>query len=513
MSGDEALLAGVVDFLPLGVWIARAPGGEFVFANRVFREIMGMDVQPGAKVGGYAEPYRICGRDGQPYPEDQMPFVRALAARQTVTVDDIVIHRPDDTKAMIRATARPIFDGDVITHVVIAFEDWTAEYEAATARREASTRLRHAQRLESLGTLASGVAHDFNNLLGTISLISSMLRMRETDPSRMDDLRRIEAATDSATRLTRSLLAFGRQAPVRSVRFDTGDVAASVAELIRRTFDRGIEIVLERVEDAAVVGDPAAIEQLLMNLALNARDAMPDGGRLVLRVARTATAVTVEVEDSGEGVPPEIQPRIFEPYFSTKEDREGPGRGLGLATVYGVVEGHRGTITVRDAVPHGAIFRIELPYAPPRAVETAPEAAVVQLASPDRATILVVDDEPLVRSTIRRALAVLGYRTMEAADGVAAIEVLDRATAPVDAILLDSVMPRRGGRETLLEIMRRPSPPPVAIMGGRVSPREHDELIELGAAAILAKPFDVQALSELVAALVGRRDQDARLGG
>ena len=245
-----------------------------------------------------------------------------------------------------------------------------------------------------------------------------------------------------------------------------------------------------------------------MNLAVNARDEMPDGGRLVVRVARAAgpadaEVVAIEVEDSGPGVPPDIRSRVFEPYFSTKQDRESPGRGLGLATVYGVVEGHGGTITVRDAVPHGAVFRIELPLAPPAPANAAgapgPEEAAVRLG---RGTILVVDDEPLVRSTIRRALAVLGYRTLEAADGIAALEVLDAGIATIDAILLDAVMPRRGGRETLAEIVRRPSPPPVAIMGGRVSPDEHDEMVRLGATAVLIKPFDVQTLSQVVAELV-----------
>src|SRR5215510_2395030 len=143
MQGDdEPLLASVIDLLPLGVWIARAPGGEFVFANRTFREIMGMEARTDVKVGEYAEPYGIFGRDGRPYPEKKMPFVRALEQRQTITVDDIVIHRTDGRRVNIRATARPIFAGDTITHVVIAFADVTAELAAAEARRESELLLR-----------------------------------------------------------------------------------------------------------------------------------------------------------------------------------------------------------------------------------------------------------------------------------------------------------------------------------------------------------------------------------
>ncbi len=497
MEGDERLLSSVIDLLPLGVWIARAPRGEFVFANQTFREIMGTEARADALAGGYAEPYGICGPDGRPYPEDKMPFDRALRERAIVAVDDIAIHRRDGRKVDIRATARPIFDGDVITHVVVAFEDATAERRADLARRASEGRLRQSQRLEALGTMAAGVAHDFNNLLGSISLIASMLRLHEPDVVRGEDLQRIVEATESASRLTRSLLAFGRQGPLRALRFDVGEIASEVVELIRRTFDRNLEIVLERDGAASVVGDPTSIEQLMMNLAVNARDAMPDGGRLIVRVARTGEHVVIEMRDSGPGVPLALRGRIFEPYFTTKGDREQAGRGLGLATVYGIVEGHHGAIEVGDAEPHGAIFRVTLPAA---AGVTAPEPgprasdrAVVR----GRGTVLVVDDEPLVRSTLRRALRDLGYDVIEAIDGVAALERY-AAAGRVHAVLLDSVMPRKSGRETLIELRAHATPPPVIMMGGRILPNEREELFGLGAVAVLDKPFDVPTLSRIL---------------
>jgi two-component system, cell cycle sensor histidine kinase and response regulator CckA len=506
MEGDERLLANVIDLLPVGVWIARAPGGEFVFANQTFREIMGMDARGDVVAGGYAEPYRIYDRDGRLYPEHRMPFVRALEARAVTVVDDIVIHRHDGRRVHIHATARPIFDGDTITHVVIAFIDATAELSAEAARRDTEQRLRHAQRLESLGTMAAGVAHDFNNLLGSISLIASMLRLREGDPARASDLRRIEATTESAARLTQSLLAFGRHGPAKTVRFDVGEVAGTLIELIRRTFDRNIEIVFGRDGALPVIGDPAAIEQLLMNLAVNARDAMPEGGRLDIRVARAGDRVTIEVRDTGPGVPPELRSRIFEPYFSTKGDRDQPGRGLGLATAYGVVESHHGTIDVCDAEPHGAVFRIALPMAAAPAPAVSPPAAGGHLddVRMGHGTVLIVDDEPLVRATLRRALNDLGYEVVEVGDGVAALEYV-ASGGHVDVVLLDSVMPRKGGRDTLVALRSRAEPPPVIVMGGRIVQRERDEFIARGALAILDKPFDVPVLSRILADAVPKR--------
>ncbi|KAB2883221.1 MAG: PAS domain-containing protein, partial [Kofleriaceae bacterium] len=280
VTTDDVLLSGVIDQLPLGVWIARAPGGELLFANQVFREILGIEARGDVAVGGYSEPYGIMGLDGKPYPEARMPFVRALEARATVTVEDIVIHRHDGRRVNIRATARPIFDGDVITHIVIAFADYTAEREACARQREAEERARQDERLQAIGTLAAGVAHDFNNVLAQIRILASMLRVREQDASRVEDLVRIEQATDSAAALTRSLLAFGRHPAGNVVRFDLDAVVAGVVDLVRRTFERHITIEHRREPGAFVAGDQNQLEQVILNLAVNARDAMANGGTL-----------------------------------------------------------------------------------------------------------------------------------------------------------------------------------------------------------------------------------------
>jgi two-component system cell cycle sensor histidine kinase/response regulator CckA len=480
----DELLASVVDFLPLGVWIARAPGGELVLANRVFREIMGMEARDDVTRGEYTQPYGIHTRDGTPYPEHRLPFVRAMEQRTTVVVDDIVIHRTDGGRVFIRAHARPIFDGDEITHVVIAFADMSHE-----------ERDREAHRLEALGTLAAGVAHDFNNAMASVRVLATMLRLREKDPARVDDLRRIEDATDRAASLTRQLLDFGRHAPSRSGRLSLDQVARTVLDLVRRTFDPTIELAYKGRRDGAwVAGDPTQIEQLLMNLLVNARDAMPDGGRIRVRLAGDDHTVILEVTDSGPGIPPEMRARIFEPYFTTKARGETPGTGLGLSTAFGIVRAHGGEITIADAEPHGAKFVVRLPGAAAGLAEGS-SPSVVQRG---HGRVLLVEDDEQVRRSTRHLLEFLGYEVVEAADGLDAVDVFRDQAATIDAIVLDIVMPRQGGRLTL-PALRAIRAVPVVVTSGIATLDELDEWRGLGATALLSKPYDLGALSTALA--------------
>ncbi|MBZ0234224.1 MAG: response regulator [Deltaproteobacteria bacterium] len=501
MTTDDVLLSGVIDQLPLGVWIARAPGGELLFANQVFREILGIEARGDVAVGGYSEPYGIMGLDGKPYPEARMPFVRALEARATVTVEDIVIHRHDGRRVNIRATARPIFDGDVITHIVIAFADYTAEREACARQREAEERARQDERLQAIGTLAAGVAHDFNNVLAQIRILASMLRVREQDASRVEDLVRIEQATDSAAALTRSLLAFGRHPAGNVVRFDLDAVVAGVVDLVRRTFERHITIEHRREPGAFVAGDQNQLEQVILNLAVNARDAMAHGGTLTFAVRtiegaappplRPGRWVVVEASDTGAGVPPELRPRVFEPYFSTKQGREARGTGLGLATAYGVVQAHGGVIEVGDAEPSGARFTVYLPAASAASDRRAARGELVR----GRGKVLLVDDELPLRRALRRALEHMGYETIEAGDGAAAVEAFRAHRGELAAVVLDHVMPVMTGGDAY-KIMRELDPSvPVIMTSGRLEEALEHELRDLGIERVMHKPFDLEELS------------------
>jgi two-component system cell cycle sensor histidine kinase/response regulator CckA len=505
---DDVLLSGVIDQLPLGVWIARAPGGELLFANQVFREIMGIEARADVGVGGYSQPYGICGLDGKPYPEPRMPFVRALEARQTVNVEDIVIHRHDGRRVNIRATARPVFVGDTITHVVIAFADITAEVQARAREREIEQRARHDERLRSIGTLAAGVAHDFNNVLAQVRVLASLLRLRERDGARVDDLVRIEQATDSAAALSRSLLAFGRHPAGNVVRFDLDEVVGGVVDLVRRTFDRHITIEHERSRGAFVAGDRNQLEQVMMNLAVNARDAMEGGGTLTFTV-RTFEGdappplapgkwVVVEASDTGPGVPVELRPRVFEPYFSTKQGREARGTGLGLATAYGAVQAHGGVIEIGEAEPSGARFTVYLPQA-----EATSRARPVrgELAR-GRGRVLLVDDEQPLRRAMRRALEHMGYDIVEAADGAAAVEAFRAHRGELAAVVLDHVMPIMTGGDAY-RVMRAIDPSvPVIMTSGRLEEDLEHELRALGIDTVMPKPFDIEELSRVLRAAI-----------
>jgi signal transduction histidine kinase len=362
---DEEIIASISDALPLGIWVARAPGGELVFANQTFQEIMGMGARSDVAAGQYAEPYAICGLDGQPYPEEAMPFVRAIRARDTVTLDDIVIHRADGARVHIRAHARPIFADESepdspITHVVIAFVDITREVEAESEQRQSHERILRMQRMESVGNLAGGVAHDFNNLLSAIQTIASSLRGGEEDAERVKYLRTIEDIADSAAGLARRLLDF---AGSRGGERQRVDLVAIVERVLRNlSASMGALTVTPSLQGPlSVTGDPARLDQAVMNLVLNARDV--GASELIVRARTEGARACLDFEDDGPGVPESIREKIFEPYFSTKDGAPEGRSGLGLATVFGVVASHGGDVTLHDAPSGGALFRLYFPLA------------------------------------------------------------------------------------------------------------------------------------------------------
>ncbi len=352
---DEVITRSLGDDLPVGIWVARAPGGDFVYANRAFREIMGMEARSDVAAGEYVAPYGICTRAGELYPENRMPFIRALEAGTTVVVDDIVIHRSDGGRVHIRAQARPVSHEGLVSHVVIVFIDITREVEA-------ESRLRMAQRMESIGTLAGGIAHDFNNLLAVVQLVSSSLSSREQDPAKLEALQNIQQAADSGAQLTRALLGLARSSSGRPLlaRVQLNEVVAGVEQIVRRTLGSHISVELSLASRAEVMGERSQLEQVVMNLVLNARDAMAEGGALVLRTRDEPAEVVLEVADTGSGIAPELRQRIFEPYFTT---RTGVGTGLGLATVFSIVQGHGGSIAALDNAPSGTTMRVQLPSA------------------------------------------------------------------------------------------------------------------------------------------------------
>jgi two-component system, cell cycle sensor histidine kinase and response regulator CckA len=492
--------------LPVGIWVARAPSGALIYANRAFVEIVGTRARDDVKVGGFAGPYGIHRRDGGLYPEDQMPFVRALAERRVVIADDITIRRPDGKQVEVRAVARPV--GDPVTHVIIAIFDVSREVEAERGRAESEQRLRRAQRLEAIGTLAGGIAHDFNNLIFGIKLIAAEVAASEIDPKRRSAMELIDDITERSATLTRSLLGFARRGKQRAMPVSVNDVVTSMSELLTRTL-AGVELdfELEASERGTVHGDHAQLEQVIMNLVLNARDAVQGTGRVVVRTAdltssdpQAARYVLLEVKDDGPGLPDEVRDRVFEPYVTTKTGLE-PGTGVGLATVLAIVEAHNGSVEVDVGLDgRGATMRVVLPAIGRQpAARSRPTMADLPKGT---GTLLVIDDDNMVRKVVSSSLNVLGYQTIEAGGGSDAIEIYRARHDEIRAVVLDMVMPGLTGKATYLGLREIDPSVIVLLMSGHTLNEQVQEILDLGVRSFVSKPYSIAVLAKAMAELI-----------
>jgi signal transduction histidine kinase/ActR/RegA family two-component response regulator len=360
-----------------------------------------------------------------------------------------------------------------------------AERELANKQEE----LRRAQRLEILGQLAGGVAHDFNNLVTAISgfaLLASR-RVPPNDDVLRDHLDEIQRATERAANLTRQLLSFARRQPIQTRIIDANALLLNLHKLLRRLVSEAVEIVmLPTNEPACVRIDPGQLEQVLSNLVVNARDAMPRDGKIVLGVKLTETEVLLAVSDTGVGMSEAVKARIFEPFFTTKD--VGRGTGLGLATSIAIVERARGTIDVDSSPGRGTTFTIRLP----RVFESPTDLAEHPRRLPVRADgglVLLVEDDPQVRRVARDALAESGYEVLEADNGAVALELATRHDSRIRCVLTDVVMPILGGGELVRKLRSEFPDLPIVVMSGYVDdPSLGSELARLDV-RFVSKPF------------------------
>jgi two-component system cell cycle sensor histidine kinase/response regulator CckA len=399
-----------------------------------------------------------------------------------------------------------------------------------TNQRTLENQVSQRARMESVGQLAGGIAHDFNNVLSAIMMATDFLlnAHKPTDPS-FQDIMQIKQNANRAASLVRQLLAFSRRQTLRPQVLDLGEVLNELTLLLRRLIGEKVSLEVKHGRDLwPVKADISQFEQVVINLAVNARDAMPDGGKLTVRTANVPAAesaqvqykgmpaadyVLVEVSDTGTGIPAEIIDKIFEPFFSTKE--VGKGTGLGLSTVYGIVKQTGGFVYPDSEPRNGTTFRIFLPRHVPGAEETAaalPQAEAPGLAettlaeearhpSADltgRGTILLVEDEEGLRALNARGLASRGYTVLEAGNGVEAIEVLGRHDGQVDLVVSDVVMPEMDG-PTLLKELRKTNPALKIIFVSGYAEDAFEKSLPAGEQfAFLPKPF---TLKQLVAAV------------
>jgi len=387
-----------------------------------------------------------------------------------------------------------------------------------TDRKRLEEQLRQAQKMEALGKLAGGVAHDFNNLLtGILGYTRRLIEQNSADPKIAEDLAQIEKAAERAAALTRQLLAFSRQQPLASVHLDLNGLIRDFIDLISRTVGEHIVVETELAPDLPpIFADPAQIEQVLLNLAVNARDAMPHGGRLRIRTdlvefdtqfvathpwARRGRFVMLEVSDTGVGMSKRTLERAFEPFFTTKPPEKGTG--LGLAIVYGIVKQHEGLLHLESEVDRGTTFHLYFPAARRARIETKqPEP---EEAAGGNERILLAEDEAVVRDLATEILTEAGYAVVAVEDGEEALEVLRGRSDRFDLVILDMIMPRKGGADVLKEI-RSINPEVKVILTSGYAPESIEiNLGETEQVTFLAKPFTPTALLRKVREVIGEK--------
>ncbi len=469
-----------------------------------------VDANPAlVKMLGYSAPQEITGIHlGSLYADAQQWFQTAdyFNAGKEFNNISTELARLDGGTTLARISGRVIPDGRKGPSFEIFMED-------ITERRALEQQLRQAQKMEAIGRLAGGIAHDFNNLLMVISGYSEFLLERlGPDPSLRGPAQEISNAAQRATSLTRQLLAFSRKQMLAPKVLDLNEVVTENLKMLTRMIGEDIDLVMVPTPTiGAVRADPGQIDQVIMNLAVNARDAMPEGGKLTIETgnvsldenfARTHAPleagdyVMIAISDTGLGMDSETQSRIFEPFFTTKGAK---GTGLGLSTVYGIVKQSGGYIFV-DSQPHrGTTFRAYFPR-----VDGKEDAAAAQesvgLPRPDRGqeTILLVEDENNLRRLARQYLETQGYKILEAEDGAAALQIVEGHKKPIDLLLTDVVMPGMNGRELAVHITaERPEIRVLYMSGYTENAIGHNGTLYAGI-NLLQKPFSLPALKDKV---------------
>jgi PAS domain S-box-containing protein len=415
-------------------------------------------------------------------------------------------------------------------HVLALIQDIQPRKETEEERSRLQERLFQAQKTEALGSLAAGIAHDFNNLLGVILGFASIVRLRlaPSDPL-VEFVQMIEQSAERGSDLTRQLLAVARQGKCESVPIQVGEVLGRVVKIITSTFDRRIQ-VQTRAESGPlwVDANPGQLEQAILNLCINARDAMPEGGVLALESSGVTLGegdssrpgrclpgnyTRITVRDTGVGIAPQLLGRIFDPFFTTKEP--GRGSGLGLSMVYGMASSAGGFVQVESEVGLGSAFSIHLPLkAPPLERRTAVRSSGLEAGS---GTVLVVDDEPMVLAFVEEGLKRLGYQVLTAVDGRQACEVYSSRSQQIDMVLLDMVMPGTTGLDACRRLREINPNVKVILSSGYSSGEVVREARLAGAIGFIGKPYSLEELSsalrrpESLSARAGAEDPDPGL--
>jgi len=453
------------------------------------------------------------------HPEDRervkRDIVRAVAGGETPQSEYRVMHH-DGTVRWVATTARAEYgpDGRAVRMIGATVD--------ITARRNAEENFRQAQKLEVIGQLSGGVAHDFNNILTVIQAGVSFLEMEtELSGSAREFVGEIKGAATRAANLTRQLLTFSRRQAMQLRHVELNEIVTNMSRMLQRLLGEHIQLELRLAShDLHLFADPGMVEQVVMNLAVNARDAMLGGGRITIATdqaefdgatrdgqPRVGRFACLEVVDTGVGIADDVLPHIFEPFFTTKE--AGKGTGLGLATVRGIVDQHGGWVEVMTRPGEGTRFQVHLPIVSMRDLRDARRAPGTRSRTGTE-TVLLVEDETVVRSLVRNLLTRSGYRVLEAATGPRAVEMWNASGREVDLLITDLVMPEGMSGFDLAKLLRREKPELRVVFTSGYSPEMvgHPGELPVGM-RFLAKPFDLDDLTATVRSLLDEPLGDA----
>jgi PAS domain S-box-containing protein len=493
---DELALRGAALEAAANAIVITDANGGVLWANAAFSRLTGhalADVR-GRRVGAFCN----TGEHANPFFTEMWA---AISAGEVWRGEILNYHR-DGHAFTEEITITPLLDASgKVTHCIAIKQD-------VTEQRNLEKQYLHAQRQESLGRLASGIAHDLNNILTPVLVLPSLMRDVTQDASTLRFLDMIEKSAQRGSDLLRQLLLFGRGSEARREPLALGTVIDGMAAIVRETFPKNITFELAVAPALPLISaDATQLHQVLMNLCVNARDAMPTGGRLSLRLERTTLSAeqartisgaragvfqVLTVGDTGCGIPFENQERVFEPFFTTKS--VGEGTGLGLSTVSGIVRGHAGFIELRSAPGAGTSFRIYLPELPVAEAKE-PGAAPAALNEGAGRCVLVVDDEPNIARTIVALLEAHGYRTRVARHGAEALAILREPAATIDAIVTDLLMPTMDGASFLDALRQLGRVYPTVVISGHLTTAEMVEKLDLPEPVIaVPKPFTVPQL-------------------
>lgn len=401
---------------------------------------------------------------------------------------------------------------DRLERLIPAVQRAVREAEEKTARKSLEEQLFHAQRMESIGTLAGGIAHDFNNILGIIMGHASLLERIRTDPIKFSDSTQvILQATRRGALLVRQLLTFARKNDVVVEKVHINDIVSEVIKLLKETFSRTITLTSQQGNNLpTIAGDATQIQQILLNLCVNARDAMPNGGTLTVTTekihgsilrdtfikAMDADYVLIKVTDTGTGMSEETRKRIFEPFYTTKEP--GKGTGLGLAVAFGIVEIHNGFITVDSELGKGTTFSIYFPASRASAPSGSDENANADDSFKGTETLLIIEDEEILRELLTLALSAKGYKILSAADAEEGVMVYKQYAEKIDLVISDFGLPKFDGFEVLKRLKAINLDIKFILASGYIESEQRTKFLNEGVREIVQKPYDPQKIMAVV---------------